>query len=318
MDVGIHKDALVAVVPAGMAGQPCRHLLRALSLPDALVERLFRQGAVRLGQSPVHPDQPLVTGARVHLLGGVEEPEPLLEEGVPDAGWPAVDVLYEDDHQLVVNKPSGILVHPGGPADTDTMAHRVAWHLWCEGLARRARHVHRLDKDTTGALLYAKHSWAARALDRQLAEGLISRVYWAIVVGRLTPDDGVIDEPIGRDRHVAGRFRVSATGKPARTRYTTLDAARQAGGWVSLVECRLDTGRTHQIRVHLSHRGCPVVGDTLYGGGRGAGSLPWNEGHALHARTISFRHLYSGDPLQVEAPLPPAFRAALDAWGLTV
>ncbi|SFU35895.1 RluA family pseudouridine synthase [Alicyclobacillus macrosporangiidus] len=313
MEVAVQGDALVVTVPAEMAGAPCREVLRALSLPEGFIRRLFQDGAVRVGRAAAHPDDSLVPGQRVRIAGGVEEDEPLLER-IPEgaSGWPPVEVLFEDDHQLVVHKPAGVLVHPGGPEDSDTMAHRVAWYLQWQGLRRRARHVHRLDRDTTGALVYAKHAYAARALDQQLADGALTRVYWALAAGRLVPDSGVIDAPIGRDRHVAGRYRVSPGGKPARTEYATLVAVRQANGWVSLVECRLDSGRTHQIRVHLASRGCPVVGDVLYGGGPGAGAIRWPGGHALHARWVAFHHLYSGRRIEVEAPLPEAFATVLE------
>jgi 23S rRNA pseudouridine1911/1915/1917 synthase len=218
-----------------------------------------------------------------------------------------LDILYEDPHMLVVNKPSGVLVHPGDESDVDTMAHRVVAYFAEAGLARRARHVHRLDRDTTGALLYAKHEFAARSFDRLLQGHEIARRYVALVAGEMPRLRGTIREPIGRDRHVSGRYRVSRTGKLAVTHYRVLASTRIGADAVSLVECVLETGRTHQIRVHLSAAGCPVVGDVLYGGGRGIGGIPFPEGYALHAWQLTLWHPYTEQEVCVPAPFPRLF-----------
>lgn len=207
--------------------------------------------------------------------------------------------LYEDDFCLVVLKPAGIPVHPAHAGQTDTLAHRVAAHYALTGQACGVRHIHRLDADTSGPVLYAKCEWAQLELDARMREKRIERIYVAVVRGRVRPPSGTIDAPIGRDRHRPGLRRVSPTGKPARTHYRTLETFRET----TLLELRLETGRTHQIRVHLSHFGHPIVGDAVYGGDTDAGiGRP-----ALHGASLSFPHPAGGGIVAVEAPWPDDF-----------
>ena len=164
-------------------------------------------------------------------------------------------------------------------------------------------------------MLIARDDEAHRRLAAMIKGREVAREYLALVEGRPRSRAGTIDAPLGRNHRAPERRAVRGRGaRDARTHFTVLEVLPAD----ALVEARLETGRTHQIRVHLAHRGCPVVGDTLYGGGAGAGSLRWPEGHALHARQVSLRHLYSGERLEVEAPLPEGFRAALQAWELSV
>ncbi|MCL6594277.1 MAG: RluA family pseudouridine synthase [Alicyclobacillus sp.] len=309
-------DALQVTVDRHWEGRTCAELLAgALQLPAGFVRRLLAQGTVRSGGHSLVAEERLAAGQRLWLEGGVEEAEPLSLSAGQGVAWPPVNVLFEDDHQLVVDKPAGLLVYPGSPVDSDTLAHRLAHYYQGLGLRRRVRHVHRLDRDTTGVLLYAKHAYSARALDQQLRSGAIQRVYWAVAAGRLEPPNGTITAPIGRDRHVSGRYRVTPGGKPAVTHYRTL-ARRQVGdGFVSLVECRLATGRTHQIRVHLAAQGCPLLGDPLYGGNPGTGVWTWPQGQALHAVSLTWTHLYTGERVTVQAPCPPAWAEVWAAWG---
>ncbi|GGJ12386.1 hypothetical protein GCM10010885_22210 [Alicyclobacillus cellulosilyticus] len=291
-------------------------------LGKVFLAELVRRGRVRVqGMKDAHLDTPVVPGRRVSLCGGVEA-----DAGVPGwypgGPWPPARVLFEDDHALVADKPAGIIVHPGGPADgvlhpadRDTLAHRVAQHFALSGLRRQVRHVHRLDRETTGAVLYAKHEYSARTFDALLRARRVKRSYVALVAGRLAPAAGTVDLPIGRDRHVAGRFRVSASGRPAVTHYRTV-AVAPGNPPVSLVALTLETGRTHQIRVHLAHLGCPVLGDALYGCAAARRLWPPGAGHALHAATLSFDHPYAGGSVTVTSPLPDVWQDVLQRFGL--
>lgn len=214
-----------------------------------------------------------------------------------------LEVLYEDDFCLVVHKPTGMKVHPtqgrGEAVERDTLANAVAAHYEATGQAVAVRHVHRLDADTTGPVLYAKGTFALRTLDAALREKAVGRTYVALVAGHLPRAAGTIDAAIGKDRHHAQRRRVSATGQHAVTHYRVLDT----GATWSLVELVLDTGRTHQIRVHMQHLGCPLIGDRLYAGP----SSDLFVGQALHGIRLAFPHPYTGEIVTVEAPLPDAF-----------
>ncbi|MCQ5365611.1 RluA family pseudouridine synthase [Anoxybacillus salavatliensis] len=191
-------------------------------------------------------------------------------------------IVFEDDHVLVINKPAHMDVHPTQPNQTNTLANAVAFHFQCEGIYSKVRHIHRLDRDTSGVILFAKHALAGAVLDKYLAERAIHRTYVALVHGYVKQKKGTIKAPIGRDRHHPTRRRVSKTGDTAITHYERLQYDNQKN--VSLVRLTLDTGKTHQIRVHMSYIGHPLVGDTLYGG------KPWIDRQALHAISLSFPH----------------------------
>lgn len=319
MDVRIRGNSLIVNPDKSLQGKPASEVLdSSLLLPPAYRKQLFREGRVKQGREVLDPDALIKAGHRIALEGGIENDSDweLSEvEGFTNVNKeldvPDLDVLYEDDHLLIVNKPAPLLVYPGSDSDSDTLDARVLHYFQQNGLHRRVYHVHRLDRDTSGAILYAKHAYSARALDSLLAQRQIHRRYLALVRGALHPVKGVIDNPIGRDRHVSGRYRVSKTGKEALTEYITLGTCRVVNEPVTLVECQLQTGRTHQIRVHMSSRGCPVVGDRLYGGGNGVGEIRFEQGHALHAWRLSFKHPYTEQEISVSANLPAAFQEAL-------
>lgn len=216
------------------------------------------------------------------------EPEPSFI--VPE--YRELSILWEDDHLLVLNKEAGIDIHPSEPGQTGTLANAVSFYLQSQAILTKVRHIHRLDRDTSGAILFAKHPLAGATLDRMLAHRAIKRTYVALVHGRLSPKSGTIFAPIGRDRHHPTRRRVSRTGARAVTHYRVLQTFPAA----SLVELTLDTGRTHQIRVHLAHLGHPLVGDTLYGG------QPIFHRHALHAAKLTFRHPFTNEEVVCLAP----------------
>lgn len=205
-----------------------------------------------------------------------------------------LSILYEDDHLLIVNKPAGVETHPSKPNQTDSLLNGVAYHLLVEGHNGELRHIHRLDQDTTGAIVFSKHALAGAILQRMLEERRIKRSYKALVHGKVLKKKGTINASIGRDRHHATRRRVSPSGQHAVTHYKVLQYYPKKD--LTLIECQLDTGRTHQIRVHLSHLGHPLAGDTLYGG------QPLFNRQALHAYQIKLTHPITEEPLLIEAP----------------
>ncbi|WP_159881145.1 RluA family pseudouridine synthase [Paenibacillus puerhi] len=212
----------------------------------------------------------------------------------------AVELLYEDDFCLVAGKPAGMKVHPTEPGESGTLLQAVARRLEAEGRPCLPRHIHRLDEDTTGPVLFAKYAWVQSRLDVWMSEKRIDRTYVAFVQGQVVRPKGRIDGSIGRDRHHPTRRRVSPTGDRAVTRYERLQTYKGA----TLVRLSLETGRTHQIRVHLSHLGHPLLGDTLYGGpvdpiGR----------QALHGEQLVFPHPFTGERITVAAPWPQDLKA---------
>ncbi|MBM7586341.1 23S rRNA pseudouridine1911/1915/1917 synthase [Bacillus pakistanensis] len=205
----------------------------------------------------------------------------------------SIEVLYEDSHLLVVNKPFNMNTHPNSPGETNTLANGVAFHLQSNGERCRAQHIHRLDQDTTGAVIFAKHALSKSILDRLLAERKVKRTYLALVHGIVEKKSGVIDKSIGRDRHHNTRRRISPSGQTAITHFRVINADLIRK--LTLVEIHLDTGRTHQIRVHMSAIGHPLAGDALYGG---KSIFPRQ---ALHARRIVFPHPLTEEKICCEA-----------------
>lgn len=273
----------------------------------AYVQRLIARGLVQVNGRPTKASHRVVRGDRVWVLvPPPERPEELKPEALP------LDVVYEDSHILVVNKPRGMPVHPGVGNPSGTLVNALlARYPSLSGIAGVLRPgiVHRLDKDTTGLLVVARTNDAHLGLTRQLKERTIRRVYWAIVRGQPGVEAGLIDAPIGRHPHDRLRMAVVAAGRPARTHFRVLERF----GDYSLLEVQLETGRTHQIRVHMAYIGHPIAGDPVYGAGRGQrarGELGL-QAQALHARELSFRHPVSGEPMHFVAPLPEDMERAL-------
>ncbi|MDF2963729.1 MAG: pseudouridine synthase [Paenibacillus sp.] len=254
-----------------------------IRITDSFLSKLLKNGGVS------------VKGGRIRLHLFPNESVEYMPE------WLQVEVLYEDDFCLVVNKPAGLKVHGDGSANSSTepsLAHAVAAHYDTTGQRCKVRHIHRLDEDTTGPVLYAKHEWAQLALDEAMRQKHIGRSYVALVQGQPAVPRGTIDAPIGKDRHHSARRRVSPTGDHAVTHYEVVERLADA----SLVRLKLETGRTHQIRVHLSHIGHPILGDTLYGGTKERISR-----QALHGETLIFDHPLTGEKLEVQSPWPSDF-----------
>ena len=258
--------------------------------------KLIDAGLVTVDGAPVK---------RSYRLSGEEEitvdapdPEPL---SVPAEKIP-LDIVYEDDDVLVVNKPRGMVVHPAAGHPAGTLVNAILYHCGdrlsgINGVLRPGI-VHRIDRDTTGLLMIAKNDEAHRSLAAQLKAHSVTRRYAAVVQGVFAEDEGVIDKPIGRDK--ANRLRMAADvpgGKPAVTYY----AVRERFARHTLIGCRLETGRTHQIRVHMASIGHPLLGDTLYG----AAPVKWGtEGQCLHAGVIGFIHPRTGEYLEFTADMP--------------
>jgi 23S rRNA pseudouridine1911/1915/1917 synthase len=236
----------------------------------------------------------------------VEMREPEIEKIEAQPETMQLDVLFEDDDLLVLNKPAGLVVHPGAGNQKGTLVNALLAH--CQNLSgiggkERPGIVHRLDKETSGALVIAKNDQTHRDLSKQFAERTTGKIYLALVAGTPRQKSGIIDAPIAR--HPVHRQRMSIArraGRSAKTEYRVL----KSSGDVSLVECTLHTGRTHQIRVHLHHLGHPVLGDKLYAGKRG-GAFPRQ---MLHAWKLSFRHPRTDQPLTFTAPIPNDFSEA--------
>jgi 23S rRNA pseudouridine1911/1915/1917 synthase len=301
-------EATRFAIPEPMAGERADKVLAAVAgISRSAARVLFASGAVTIDGRVV--DAADRSGGRV-IAAPIPEEEPELDA---DAGVPFT-VRHEDAALIVVDKPAGVVVHPGAGRSSGTLAAGLlARYRDLGALPADARWgiVHRLDKDTSGLLLVARTLPALADLQGQLRGHTIGRTYLALVVGSFDNTTGTIDAPLGRDPSRPTRRSVVRDGKPARTHYRRLAWWERAD--LSLLEVRLETGRTHQIRVHLAAIRHPVVGDRRYGT-RGQAADPGRTW--LHAAALSFRHPVSGRSLVVRSPLPADLASSLDALGL--
>ncbi|MEK5039628.1 RluA family pseudouridine synthase [Sporosarcina sp. FSL K6-3457] len=266
------------------------------------VQQWLKDGLVLVGGIQVKPNYKVKQGDTIT----VDEPEP--EELDVVAEDLNLDIIYEDKDVLVVNKPRGMVVHPAPGHATGTVVNGLMHH--CKDLSGingvlRPGIVHRTDKDTSGLLMVAKNDQAHVSLVDQLVAKSVTRVYKALVHGHIPHDNGTIDAPIGRDQRDRQSMAIVDKGKHAVTHFKVLE---RFGGNYTLVECRLETGRTHQIRVHMKYIGYPLVGDPKYGPKK---TLEFG-GQVLHAGTLGFNHPSTGEYMEFTSPVPEDFQALID------
>ncbi len=276
---------------------------RMPEISRSYLQKIIRDGGVFLDGKPVKANSKVAGGNVIEVeLPAAEEPE-IEPEELP------LEILYEDADVIFVNKPKDMVVHPSAGHMSGTLVNGLLYH--CRGElsgingVMRPGIVHRIDKDTTGVLVVCKHDRAHSRVAEQLKEHSITRCYRAVVWGNLKEDEGTVDAPIGR--HPVDRKRMAVVkrgGKHAVTHYRVLERF----GRFTYVECRLETGRTHQIRVHMAGIGHPLLGDEVYGSRKSPFLL---QGQVLHAMVLGIVHPVSGTYLEVEAPLPEYFQELL-------
>ncbi|WP_249317295.1 RluA family pseudouridine synthase [Gehongia tenuis] len=276
---------------------------RVDGLSRSYLKRLLEDGQALLNGRTAKAGAKLKTGDAVELSVPEAVELSLEPEDIP------LDIVYEDEDLAVINKPCGMVVHPAAGNLTGTLVNALLHHMdhlsGINGVIRPGI-VHRLDKETSGLLVVAKNDRAHRFLAEQLKGHTLGRTYLAVVYGNFREDGGTVNEPIGRHPVHRKRMAVVEGGKQAVTHYRVLERYQTA----ALIECRLETGRTHQIRVHMAKLGHPVVGDELYGPAKG--SLGIAEGQALHAWRIRFVHPRTDETMELEAAPPEAFQELVE------
>lgn len=275
------------------------YLKQILQYSGRKIQKLTRQKGILLNgktvylQKKIKPNDVLRVRVLEDIAYGVE----------PEQG--NIEILYEDDYMIILNKPAFQLVHPTGQTTRGTLANFLAYHLQQRGIVSTIRAVHRLDRDTSGCVIFAKDSRSQFALEQQLKERILKRTYRALVKGIVLSEQGTIDAPIGLHPDHPNRRAVNPKGEQAVTHYRTIRNFEDA----TLLELTLDTGRTHQIRVHLAHEGYPVIGDRMYGF-----PSPLIKRQALHAFSVGFKNLKDQHEITVEAPMPPDFIQVIDFY----
>lgn len=264
------------------------------------LQKLIKDGQVKVNGKPVKANYRLVFDDRVEIyMPEVKEPD-IEPENIP------LDILYEDKDVLLVNKPKQMVVHPAPGHYSGTLVNAIMYHCGNElsGIngVMRPGIVHRIDMDTTGSLVICKNDASHQSLSEQLKEHSINRIYEAIVHGNLKEDEGTVNAPIGR--HPTDRKKMSIHAKNGREAITHYKVLERFGNYTH-IQCKLETGRTHQIRVHMSSIGHPLVGDMIYGPAK----CPFSnlQGQTLHAKTLGFIHPSTNEYLEVNAPLPDYF-----------
>lgn len=279
-----------------------RFLADSQDLTRSFLQKILKEGEVIVNGKSVKANYKLRKGDRIEFeIPEAVEPD-IVAEDIP------LSILYEDADMLVVDKPKGMVVHPAAGHYSRTLVNAVMYH--CKGELSgingvlRPGIVHRIDRDTTGSIIICKNDMAHNEIARQLKEHSINRRYRAIVTGVLKDEEGTIEGAIGRDKKDRKKMAITADGKPAVTHYRVLQRFKH----YTYVECVLETGRTHQIRVHMASIGHPLLGDEVYG--RRSDKYKC-EGQCLHAMTLGFHHPRTGEYIEVNAPLPPYFEHLL-------
>ena len=272
---------------------------QGLGLTRSRLHALIEEGQVRLNGSWVKPAQRLRAGDRVSLTVPPPRELDLIPQDIP------ITVVYQDDQLIVLDKPAGLSVHPGPGHPDGTLVNALLARcpdIRGIGGAIRPGIVHRLDKDTSGLMVVAKTDQAHQSLSQQIKARQVTKGYLAVAMGVLVPSQGTIEAPIGRDPRNRKRMAVVTGGRAARTHYRIMDSY----SCCQQVELYLESGRTHQIRVHLAYLGHPLLGDRLYG--RGSRLL---QRHFLHAHHLGFAHPLTGQPVEFRCGLPPDLQQAL-------
>lgn len=292
-------------ITAEESGERIDALLARLvpELTRSAAQRLLEEGLVTLRGVPVKKNRRTEPGEVYAAL----LPEPELPE--PEPQDIPLDIVYEDADVVVVNKPRGMVVHPAPGHPDGTLVNALLRHcgdsLSGVGGERRPGIVHRIDKDTSGLIIAAKNDFAHLALSAQLADRSLSRVYEAVARGEFREEAGTVDAPIGR--HPTERKRMAVTERGSRPAVTHWEVIARYRGWTH-IRCRLETGRTHQIRVHMAYIGHPLLGDMVYGAKKPERGL---EGQCLHARELKFLHPRTGEAIHLSTELPEYFQQVL-------
>ena len=272
-------------------------------LTRSAAQRLLEAGAVRLAGRPVRKNYRTAPGDVLEVDIPAPQPVDLVPQDIP------LDIVYEDGDVIVVNKPVGMVVHPAPGHSDGTLVNALLYHCGntLSGINGTLRPgiVHRIDRDTSGLIIAAKNDAAHAALSAQLSDHTLSRTYECLVSGNMKQDSGTVDAPIGRSSADRKKMAVVPGGRRAVTHWEVV--ARYPG--VTHLRCRLETGRTHQIRVHLAHIGHPILGDTVYGAKK---PVPGLTGQCLHATGLRFLHPRTGEPVELHCPLPEEFTRMLE------
>lgn len=272
------------------------------NLSRSYVQKLIDQSGIEVNGEKIKSNYKVKSGDSISIC----IPDPVkLDVEAEDI---KLDILYEDEDIIVINKPQGMVVHPAAGNYTGTMVNALLNH--CKNLSgingvMRPGIVHRIDKNTSGVIIAAKNDLSHRSLAEQIKNHTVTRRYIALLEGVVGPDTGTIDGPIGRHPVDRKKMDVVANGKPAVTHFKVIERFNN----YTLIEAKLETGRTHQIRVHMAHIGHPVVGDTVYGLKKQKYKL---KGQALHAAVLGFIHPRTGEYMEFAAPLPQYFEKLID------
>ncbi len=290
------------------AGRADAVLAAALDgLTRSAAQRWLEEGRVVLNRKPVKKSEKLQPGDKLEIFPPQPQAIDLTPQDIP------LDVVYEDGDVIVVNKPVGMVVHPAPGHPDGTLVNALLYHCGntLSGINGELRPgiVHRIDRDTSGLLIAAKNDKAHLSLAEQLQDHSLFRLYHGVAVGTFRGDSGTVSAPIGRHRTDRKRMAVCPDGREAVTHWQVVDAQNS----YSHITCRLETGRTHQIRVHMAYLGHPLLGDVVYGAKK---PVPGLTGQCLHAAQLTFTHPSTGERLTVEAPLPDWFWAVLKRYEL--
>ena len=273
-------------------------------LTRSAAQKLMEKGAVTVSGRAVKKNEKTAPGMEIEVELPEAEPVDVVPQDIP------LDVVYEDADVIVINKPVGLVVHPAPGHPDGTLVNALLYHCGdsLSGINGQLRPgiVHRIDRDTSGLIIVAKNDKAHVALADQLQDHSLARVYEAVVIGNFREDEGTVDAPIGR--HPVDRKKMAIDRRDGRRAVTHWTVLGRYPGYTH-IQCRLETGRTHQIRVHMASIGHPLVGDPVYGGGHK--SLPGLVGQCLHARKLKFIHPTTKELVEVECPLPDWFERVL-------